>query len=130
MYDVSKTSDHERLSYIFLHTVCTNTSYVSQVFNDLGMCQSDYSRSPPKSSKGGDIGTNVFEGFLTKLTFALKSGMCYNQTKDLVVMNSVCSYLFYPPTSPKGGSNQNALYVTAQRLPQLDYNTSELILNG
>ena len=100
------------------------------MFNDLGMCQSDYSRSPPKSSKGGDIGTNVFEGFLTKLTFALNTGMCYNQTKDLVVMNSVCSYLFYPPTSPKGGSNQNALYVTAQRLPQLDYNTSELILNG
>ena len=57
-------------SYIILHSVCTKTSYGSQVFNDLGICQSD----PPKSSKGGDIRTNVFDGFLTKLTFALKSG--------------------------------------------------------
>ena len=58
MYAISKTRDQERLSYM-LHVQKNKSSMIWACAKVI--------RSPPKSSKGGDIRTkNVFEGFLTK----------------------------------------------------------------
>ena len=65
MYAISKTRDQERLSYM-LH-VQKNTIWIISHKSSMIWACAKVIRSPPKSSKGGDIRTkNVFEGFLTK----------------------------------------------------------------
>ena len=110
---VSKTRDNQRLSYI-LHV-----KYIIRIIS-LGWSGhvSKWLESG-KSSKGGDMRTKKHVWRITNQIIICTEIRCVLWPKKTLhgYELCLCSYPFYPPTSPRGSSNQDGFYVIAQALP-------------